>query len=118
MKKKPDKGKPKPHYKPEKSGAATTPVPLAENGPPVTRLWQKGVMAAIIAVVIFAVFSPSLNNLMVNMDDDGSVYQNPVIKSLSFKNMEVIFNPNTNTVGNYIPVTNLSFALDYYFRTA
>jgi tetratricopeptide (TPR) repeat protein len=92
-------------------GVSTAQMQLGQNSKPG---WQKAAMMIIMAIVIFAAFSPALNNLMVNMDDNGNVYQNPVIKSLSAQNLKAIFNPATNTVGNYIPLTNISLAIDYH----
>ncbi|MCK5215174.1 MAG: tetratricopeptide repeat protein [Candidatus Omnitrophica bacterium] len=59
------------------------------------------------------VFSPCLRNDFTNYDDPGYVLENPFIKNLSFANLKNIF--SRHFVGNYQPLTILSYALEYQF---
>jgi len=42
------------------------------------------IIAALVAIVTFAVFLPALQNGFINWDDDLYVYENPHIRSLDF----------------------------------
>ena len=72
------------------------------------RLWLSGIL-----VLTFLAFSPSLFNEFVNWDDYAYIVDNPIIRSLSAENIQFIFNTNTFVVGNYHPLTVLSYALEY-----
>ncbi|MBK8955348.1 MAG: tetratricopeptide repeat protein [Saprospiraceae bacterium] len=58
----------------------------------------------------FIIFSPSLKCDFVNWDDDRNVYENPMVKNLDVKG---IF--TQNVIGNYNPLSILSFALEHHF---
>jgi len=58
-------------------------------------------------------YMPSLNHDFVNWDDDAHVYKNPVIHKLDPSNIKNIF--QFQVLKTYIPLTLLSFALDYHF---
>jgi len=66
------------------------------------------------AILIIAVIAyiPSLNNDFVNWDDIIYVMNNDMIKSISIENFLKIW--STFWMGNYHPVTLLSFAFDYH----
>ena len=70
-------------------------------------------LACAILSIVAAVFLPSLKNDFVNWDDDRYVIENNLIKSLSLGNIKNIF--TTFYMGNYHPLTILSYALDYRF---
>ncbi len=70
------------------------------------------VVAGIAALVILA-YGPSLNNKFVNWDDDAHLLANPFVQSLD---LQEIFTTTVN--GIYIPLTSLSFALEYHFFKA
>lgn len=65
----------------------------------------------VLAVVVFAVFSPALKNSLVFWDDDAYILNNRDIRSLSFENIGRIF--SSFYVSNYHPLTLLSWALDH-----
>ncbi len=56
---------------------------------------------------------PSLNCDFVNWDDPAHLYENDLVKSLDFSNIRKIFQTRVN--GTYIPLTILSFAVEYHF---
>jgi len=64
-------------------------------------------------VVTSLAFFPSLHNDFVNWDDRSYVRDNPAVASLSVGNSRKIF--GSFSVGNYQPLTLLSYALDYHF---
>jgi tetratricopeptide (TPR) repeat protein len=65
---------------------------------------------AIIAGVLLASYWPCLNNGFTNWDDDKYVTDNPVIKSISWENLKVIF--STFYIGAYTPVPLLAFMVE------
>ena len=66
-----------------------------------------------ILLIVFLVYSPSLKNQFVNWDDDVHLLSNPFIRSLDARGLRDIFSATVNKV--YIPLTSLSFALEYHF---
>ena len=67
-------------------------------------------LICILATII--VFLPSLFNGWVNWDDPDFVYNNPLIKDVSFQGIRNIFKTN-HTIGAFIPVILLSWMVDY-----
>ena len=64
----------------------------------------------IIAVTIIAFF-PSLQNGITNWDDDKYLVENPFIRDISWNGIQQI--SSAIVVGNYHPVTVLSYAIEY-----
>ena len=67
-------------------------------------------LIVILAVTFFS-FLPSFENEFTNWDDNKYVLENPMINSFSFDNIKSIF--STYHMGNYHPLTMLSFVMDY-----
>ena len=67
----------------------------------------------VMLLVTFVALSPSLKNGFTNWDDDHYVTSNPFIQELSWQGIENIF--TTIVVGNYHPLTVLSYAIEYHF---
>src|ERR1035438_100808 len=65
-----------------------------------------------IVIVALIAYIPSLNNDFVNWDDIIYVMNNDMIKSISLENFTKIW--SSFWMGNYHPVTLLSFAFDYH----
>lgn len=57
------------------------------------------------------VYLPSLQNGFVNWDDDVHLLKNPFVHGLTFVNLRNIWTTTVNQI--YIPLTSLSFALEY-----
>lgn len=76
---------------------------------------KRHVLTTIVAVtaIIILAHGPSLQNQFVNWDDDAHFLNNPFVRSFDIKE---IFTTTVN--GIYIPLTSLSFALEYYFFKA
>ena len=64
---------------------------------------------ALICIVTFIAFFPSLNNGIDIWDDPFFVTNNPLIRIISWANI------NIPAVGNYQPITMLTYALEYHF---
>ncbi len=67
-------------------------------------------MASIVLFTFVALF-PSLKNGFVNWDDPAMVTENPRIRNISRENVKWMFTTFIN--GHYLPMTLLSFSLDY-----
>jgi len=67
----------------------------------------------LIIFITFIAFSPGLWNELVSWDDFNYIRDNPVIKSLAWDNILYIFNYKTFIMGNYHPLTILSYAFEY-----
>jgi len=64
-----------------------------------------------IAVVIWLFLKVCLNNQFTNWDDPSYITSNPLIKDISPGGLKAIF--STPVVGNYHPLTILTYALEY-----
>ena len=72
------------------------------------------VLLAFILVLTLIVFSNTLkNNFIVNWDDDGYILNNPTIQHLDKGSVKEIF--SSFHMGNYHPLTTLTYALEYKF---
>jgi tetratricopeptide (TPR) repeat protein len=69
--------------------------------------------AGLAGMITFLVFLPCLGNGFTNWDDQELVTGNPNIAALSLKNILTIF--TQPYVGTYIPLTILTFAVEYRF---
>ena len=68
---------------------------------------------SLILAVTFAAYLPSLQNGFTNWDDPYYVTGNPAIRSLSWPAFKLIF--SSSVLGQYHPLSVLSFAGDYRF---
>ncbi|MFC1510398.1 tetratricopeptide repeat protein [Candidatus Omnitrophota bacterium] len=64
-------------------------------------------------IVAICCFFPSFDNGFTNWDDKVHILENPHVPALSLKNSVQIFQSTVN--GTYIPLTILSFAIEYHF---
>ena len=69
------------------------------------------VVAVCLSAAVFAAFLPALGNGFVNWDDDALILRNPHIRALGAGNLAWMF--TTFYFGPYMPVTWVSYALDY-----
>ena len=68
---------------------------------------------AALVLITFVTFLPSLNNGITFWDDNAHLTDNKTVRSLAPANIKRIF---TDTVfKTYIPLTILSFAVEYHF---
>jgi len=89
-----------------------TKTPASKNLPLKNSLsgYEQYFLPAALAIT-FLCFFPSLQNRFVNLDDPQYLLENPVVKSLNAENLKAIF--TRQFVGNYQPVTMLSYMLEY-----
>ncbi|MFZ4520160.1 MAG: tetratricopeptide repeat protein [Bacteroidales bacterium] len=67
----------------------------------------------VIVVVAFISFSPSLTGDFLSWDDYNYLTENPMIRIFSLDNILHIFNYKTIVVGNYHPLTMMSYVIEY-----
>ena len=75
--------------------------------------YNKTLCVCVLALLVFTAFLPALKNNFVNWDDHGYVIDNQAVKSLSWENTKTIF--TSFFIGNYQPISILSYSLEYYF---
>lgn len=92
----------------KKRTANTKKKPLKE-----TRQGLHYLFLFVIVIIAMIAYIPSLNNDFVNWDDIIYVMNNDMIRSISIENFSKIW--TSFWMGNYHPVTLLSFAFDYHF---
>jgi len=68
---------------------------------------------ALLILLTGSIFWQSLHYDFVNLDDNAHVYENPNILDLKWENISAMI--TGSRMGNWIPLTEISFALDYYF---
>ncbi len=73
----------------------------------------QAIVIACIAALTWLFFSTCLDNQLTNWDDPGYVKDNALIKDLSPDGLKNIF--STAIMGNYHPLTILSYAIEYSF---
>ncbi len=67
-----------------------------------------------ITVVTFLVFSPCLSGEFLGWDDYNYIRDNALIKAFTWANLQHIFYYKTIVVGNYHPLTVLSYVIEYH----
>src|SRR5437899_1296914 len=72
--------------------------------------WGSWLVPVLIAVVTFAAFLPALHNQFVNWDDDKNFLENPHYRGLGWTQLSWMW---TTHMGHYIPLTWVTFGLDY-----
>jgi cytochrome c-type biogenesis protein CcmH/NrfG len=68
-------------------------------------------LGLVVAVTVAFVFLPALRNGFVDWDDDVNIYENPNFRGLGWKQLRWML--TTTLMGHYIPVTWLTFGLDF-----
>ena len=89
-------------------------TPNSHKQPPARKNVRRVLFyCCIIAGITFFAFSPSLRNGFTNWDDEGYVVDNPDIKGCTLHNVVKVF--SSTYVGNYQPLTMLSYMAEYRF---
>lgn len=103
-----------------KGGGAIPQRPMAQKATPVQvekkpmSAMQMHLLALLGIVVTTMLFLKiSLLNQFTNWDDPGYVLNNPLIKDISSEGIKNIFSWSNPVMGNYHPLTILTYALDY-----
>jgi tetratricopeptide (TPR) repeat protein len=71
-----------------------------------------------ILLTTFLVYLPSLRNALTNWDDNQYLLTNPLVQQLSFQSIANLFAPATYVLGNYHPLTLLTYAIEWHFAGA
>lgn len=100
-------GKPQPTIQREKTGSSTTGKPV------LTGNKLHIALAACIALVSWLFYKVCLLNQLTNWDDPGYIRDNALIKDTSSEGLNLIF--STPIMGNYHPLTILSYAIEYSY---
>ena len=74
--------------------------------------WLPLAVVALLLILTWYLYKPSLNNHFTNWDDPSYVLENAHVKQLSVQNAKYLFSHSSAT--NYHPLTMLSLSLDYY----
>ena len=77
----------------------------------IVRAWAPRLIPLALALVTFLVFLPSLWNEFVEWDDQVNLYENPDYRGLTWPQIQWMF--RTVLMGHWIPLTWLTFGLDY-----
>jgi hypothetical protein len=103
--------------RPAKAATAlhSSPPPGPMPGAPATQASSERpfwILGAVVAVVTFAVFLPSVRNGWVNWDDADNFLGNPYFRGLGWDNLRWIFAGSVQDA-HWIPLTWLTLSLDY-----
>lgn len=91
-----------------RSAGATHPSPAAGLS------WS--LVGILLATLI--VYLPSLRNALTNWDDNQYLLTNPLVNQFSFQTLAKLFAPTTYALGNYHPLTLLTYAIEWHFAGA
>jgi len=70
----------------------------------------------VILLLPVVVFWPVLDYDFINRDDPTHILENPQIQGLTFENLKKILLSSADVSNYYIPLTFLSYGLDYFDR--
>lgn len=73
------------------------------------------IVPAAIAVITWLFFKVCLDNQLTNWDDPGYIRDNALIKDVSAEGIKAIFSFKEPVMGNYHPLTILSYAIEYSY---
>ncbi len=76
---------------------------------------EVGICILLLLISTIVAFYPSFTSDFTNWDDEVYIQRNELIYSLSWKNIQAIFNWNNPVSANYHPITILSLAINYHF---
>ncbi|MDP8212360.1 MAG: hypothetical protein P9X22_03595, partial [Candidatus Zapsychrus exili] len=74
---------------------------------------KKYIYLALILIIVFACFYPSLNSDYTNWDDNKVITDNKQVQSLDIDNLKNIFSSTIQQI--YVPLSVLSLATEYHF---
>jgi len=77
----------------------------------LTHQWGFWLLPVLIALVTFVPFLPTLDNQFVNWDDDKNLLKNPHYRGLGWSQLRWMW--TAFHLGHYIPLTWMTFGLDY-----
>ena len=80
---------------------------------PLSPQSQRFYFLAFVLAVIYLLYAPTLSFQFTNWDDNHLLTENPLVRYLTPENVKKIF--QTPFLGTYVPLTILSFTLEYHW---
>jgi hypothetical protein len=74
---------------------------------------RNGLVLALVLVAVIAAYWPSLFIGFASWDDNIHLVENEIIRTLTWASLKTMFTTDVSLV--YIPLTSLSFSLEYHF---
>ncbi len=87
------------------------PLPVALSEPTIMTRVPRPIVLAVVAVLTILAFTPSLQNGFVDWDDNVNLVRNVHYRGLGWEQIRWMF--TTTLLGHYIPITWVTFGLDY-----
>ena len=100
---------------PDKRTAPHAQKPSAPANAGFIKKYQHILIPAAIAVVTWLFLNTCLNNKLTNWDDPGYIRDNVLIKDATGEGIKAIFSLQNSVMGNYHPLTILSYAIEYSY---
>ena len=106
----------------KKSGNNAEPTPIKEkkeDKSSVTHFFSNVstrvqiIIAGGIVIITGLFLKGVLNNQFTNWDDNDYINSNPLVRDLSANGLSHLFSPGTSVMGNYHPLTILTYAVEY-----
>jgi len=88
-------------------------MPIVDTATDFLRRYSQILLVITLILITFVTLLPVVQGDFLNWDDDAHVYENIQVYSLSGEGMRRILTSTIN--GTYIPLTTLSFALEWHF---
>ena len=85
--------------------------PRPRRDRPAIRAHDRWILLVVIVSITFVTFLPTLGNDFVTWDDDDNLTENPLYRGLSWSELRWMW--TTTLMGHYIPLTWMTFGLDY-----
>lgn len=86
------------------------PVTPAKKALSTGQLW---LVAGVIAVITYMIFTPAIHNSFINWDDNAYVFENNHLDKPLWESVQYFFGLHY-FIGNYIPITMIGYALEYH----
>jgi hypothetical protein len=85
--------------------------PRPRRDRPAIRAHDRWILLVLIVSITFVTFLPTLGNDFVNWDDDDNLTENPFYRGLGWSELRWMW--TATLMGHYIPLTWMTFGLDY-----
>jgi protein O-mannosyl-transferase len=85
--------------------------PRPRRDRPAIRAHDRWILLVLIVSITFVTFLPTLGNDFVTWDDDDNLTENPLYRGLGWSELRWMW--TTILMGHYIPLTWMTFGLDY-----
>ena len=100
---------------PDKRPVAPAQKPPAQDKVSFIIRYKNLLIPAAIALITWLFLNVCLDNKLTNWDDPGYIRDNALIKDISAEGIKAIFSTQNAVMGNYHPLTILSYAIEYSY---